>query len=425
MSNALLRRVFHRHVRHHAGADGQSRRALQFRRDRSQRPAWAARSAAITAYGHFNPSAGLTWKFLPEINAYASYAVSNRAPTPAELTCASAASPCSLANFFVGDPSLQQVVGHTVEAGLRGRFQPFGGATLKSDLAFFHTTLDNDILFVNSPIEGRAFFQNVGSTLRQGVDLNIQLKTARLLAWIGYSYTDAAFQTGFTESSENNPAADTDGNIQIQPGDRLPGIPTNQLKLGVDYKLTGRLDGRRHRDLRRRAISVWRRGQSDAANAALFCAQPAYELSGHKTSAAVRAARKRLRRDLLHLTGRFRRPPRSRSCRRRAPPIRAATAWPRRSPSPSASAPPFDERSLAVNPGCGWGRGRRRRPSRRRRVWDAGRRQTATAATAARPCAISPRWSRGARSSCAGRESPQVTTILTAFSSSAASRKRR
>ena len=190
-------------------------------------------------YGHFNPSAGLTWKFLPEINAYASYAVSNRAPTPAELTCASAASPCSLANFFVGDPSLQQVVGHTVEAGLRGRFQPFAGATLKSDLAFFHTTLDNDILFVNSPIEGRAFFQNVGSTLRQGVDLNIQLKTERLVAWIGYSYTDARFQTGFTESSENNPAANTDGNIQIQPGDRLPGIPANQLKLGVDYKLTG------------------------------------------------------------------------------------------------------------------------------------------------------------------------------------------
>ena len=189
-------------------------------------------------YGHFNPSAGLTWKFLPEINAYASYAVSNRAPTPAELTCASAASPCSLANFFVGDPSLQQVVGHTVEAGLRGRFQPFAGATLKSNLAFFHTTLDNDILFVNSPIEGRAFFQNVGSTLRQGVDLNIQLKTERLLAWIGYSYTDAQYQTGFTESSENNPAANADGNIQIQPGDRLPGIPANQLKLGVDYKLT-------------------------------------------------------------------------------------------------------------------------------------------------------------------------------------------
>ena len=151
------------------------------------------------SFGHFNPAGGLTWKFLPEVSAYASYAVANRAPTPAELSCASAASPCSLANFFVGDPSLQQVVGHTVEAGLRARTHPFAGATLSSTLAYFHTTLDNDIQFVNSPIQGRAFFQNVGSTLRQGIDLDIEFKTDRLLAWLAYSYTDAQFQTGFTE----------------------------------------------------------------------------------------------------------------------------------------------------------------------------------------------------------------------------------
>ena len=190
------------------------------------------------SFGHFNPAGGLTWKLLPEVGAYASYAVANRAPTPAELSCASAASPCSLANFFVGDPSLQQVVAHTVEAGLRARAHPFAGATLSSTLAFFHTTLDNDIQFVNSPIQGRAFFQNVGSTLRQGIDLNIEFKTDRLLAWLAYSYTDAQFQTGFTASSENNPGADSEGNIQTQPGDRLPGIPANLVKLGVDYKLT-------------------------------------------------------------------------------------------------------------------------------------------------------------------------------------------
>jgi iron complex outermembrane recepter protein len=190
------------------------------------------------SFGHFNPAGGLTWKFLPEVSAYASYSVANRAPTPQELTCASAASPCSLANFFVGDPSLQQVVAHTVEAGLRGRFHPVAGATLSPSLAYYHTALDNDILFVNSPIQGRAFFQNVGSTLRQGIDLNVQLKTERVRAWLAYSYINAQFQTGFTESSENNPAADAAGNIMVQPGDRLPGIPANLLKLGVDYKLT-------------------------------------------------------------------------------------------------------------------------------------------------------------------------------------------
>jgi iron complex outermembrane recepter protein len=189
-------------------------------------------------YSRLNPSGGLTYKILPGLNVYASYADANRAPTPAELTCASGSSPCSLANFFVGDPNLQQVVSHTIEAGVRGKFHPIAGATVTSDVAYFHSALDNDILFVNSPIQGRAFFQNVGSTLRQGVDLDIKLKTEHLLAWIAYSYIDATFQSGFTESSQNNPGADADGNIQIQPGDRLPGIPANQFKLGVDYQLT-------------------------------------------------------------------------------------------------------------------------------------------------------------------------------------------
>jgi iron complex outermembrane recepter protein len=189
-------------------------------------------------YSRFNPSGGLTYKIFPGLNIYASYADANRAPTPAELTCASAASPCSLANFFVGDPNLQQVVSHTVEAGVRGRFHPFAGATVSSSVGYFHSALDNDILFVNSPIQGRAFFQNVGSTLRQGVDIDLRLKTDRLLAWVGYSHIAATFQTGFTASSENNPAADAAGNIRVQPGDRLPGIPANQFKLGVDYQLT-------------------------------------------------------------------------------------------------------------------------------------------------------------------------------------------
>jgi iron complex outermembrane recepter protein len=189
-------------------------------------------------YSRFNPAGGLTYKILPGLTAYASYADANRAPTPAELTCSSAASPCSLANFFTGDPNLQQVVSHTIEAGLRGQFHAIEDATVSANIAYYRSTLNNDILFVNSPIQGRAFFQNVGTTLRQGVDVSAQVKTDRLLAWAAYSYIDATFQTGFTASSENNPGADANGNIQIQPGNRLPGIPRNLWKLGVDYKVT-------------------------------------------------------------------------------------------------------------------------------------------------------------------------------------------
>jgi outer membrane receptor protein involved in Fe transport len=190
------------------------------------------------SYNHFNPAAGVTYQVAPWMTAYAGYAVANRAPTPAELSCAGPTNSCSLANFFVGDPNLQQVISYTAEAGVRGTFTPFDGAKLNYNLGLFHTDLNNDIAFINSVTTGRAFFANIGETRRQGVDVRLQLKTDRWLAYIAYTYTDATFQSGFTESAGSNPAADANGNITIQRGNRLPGIPVNQVKLGVYYKVT-------------------------------------------------------------------------------------------------------------------------------------------------------------------------------------------
>jgi iron complex outermembrane receptor protein len=189
-------------------------------------------------YDHFNPAAGLTYRVTPWLTAYGGYAVTNRAPTPAELSCAGPENSCSLANFFVGDPNLQQVIAHTVELGVRGTFAPAADATLTYDVAFYRTNLDNDIAFINSVTTGRAFFANIGQTQRQGIDVSLQLTTERWLAYLAYSYTDASCQSGFVESAGSNPAGDANGNITVQPGDKLPGIPANQLKLGAYYKLT-------------------------------------------------------------------------------------------------------------------------------------------------------------------------------------------
>ena len=192
------------------------------------------------SYTRFNPSAGLTYKFLTGLSVYASYAEANRAPMPIELACASAAAPCSLANFLSADPDLQQVVAHTIETGIRTETHPADDATLSTDLALYRTTLSNDILAVGSALSGLRFFQNVGGTLRQGVDLNMRLTWNRLTAWLGYSLIDAEFQSAFTEMSENNPWADANGDIHVKPGDRIPGIPQHVLKFGADYKVTDR-----------------------------------------------------------------------------------------------------------------------------------------------------------------------------------------
>src|SRR5262249_21278699 len=120
-------------------------------------------------FSRLNPAIGLTYKLAPEANLYAGYSEANRAPTPAEFSCASPAVPCSLTNFFVADPDLKQVVGHTFEAGARGG-SDFGAASLRWHAGLYRTTLDDDILFAASPILGRAFFRNIGETRRQGIE---------------------------------------------------------------------------------------------------------------------------------------------------------------------------------------------------------------------------------------------------------------
>ena len=78
------------------------------------------------SYNRFNPSAGLTYRVQPWLQFYGSYSESNRVPTPQELSCANAGTPCSLLAFFVGDPDLKQVVARTFEAGARGTLADLG-----------------------------------------------------------------------------------------------------------------------------------------------------------------------------------------------------------------------------------------------------------------------------------------------------------
>jgi outer membrane receptor protein involved in Fe transport len=190
------------------------------------------------AYARFNPAAGLTYTLAPWLTAYAGYAEANRAPTPAELSCAGPQNSCSLANFFVGDPDLKQVVAHTVEAGLRGHFPINDAARLRYDISLFHTDSDDDIIFVNSVTLNRAFFANVGQTRRQGGSGRIDLDLDRVTLYVDYTYTDATFQTGYVESGGSNPDADANGNITVRPGDELPGVPRQVIKLGADAALT-------------------------------------------------------------------------------------------------------------------------------------------------------------------------------------------
>jgi outer membrane receptor protein involved in Fe transport len=189
-------------------------------------------------FRRFNPAAGLTYKILPTLTAYAGYAEANRAPTPAELSCADVSHPCTLANFFVADPPLKQVVTHTYEAGLRGGFDLFGGADRATwNVGLFRTDSDDDIINVASPIQGRGFFQNAGTTRRQGLEAGATYRSNRWSLYADYALVDATFRDDLVLNSPNNPVASPDGTIAVTSGDHLPGIPEHRLKLGADFSI--------------------------------------------------------------------------------------------------------------------------------------------------------------------------------------------
>ena len=189
-------------------------------------------------YNRLNPAVGLTYKILPNLTVYAGYAETNRAPTPAELSCADPLAPCSLTNFFVGDPNLNQVVAHTLEAGLRGSQ---ASTTVRSwtgiSVCSAPTVMTISCSSPAKPSDGHSSAMS-GPTRRQGVETGLRFRTGRLNAYANYAFTDATFQTALTLSSENNPLADAAGNIQVRPGNRLPGVPRHLFKVGADYGIT-------------------------------------------------------------------------------------------------------------------------------------------------------------------------------------------
>ena len=130
------------------------------------------------------------------------------------------------------------MVGQTFEVGFRGQnaFGPSGG--LQWSAGLFRTTLANDILPLQSAVNGFGYYANVGTTLRQGAALSAQWTGDRWTAYANYTYIDAVYLTTFMEPSPFNPSADANGLIPITNGTPIAGIPKNTLKVGVDYSMT-------------------------------------------------------------------------------------------------------------------------------------------------------------------------------------------
>jgi iron complex outermembrane receptor protein len=191
------------------------------------------------SYSRFDPAFGLTEKLASNLTAYGGYSEGNRAPTPGEIECSNPAAPCLLPSSLSSDPpNLRQVVSRTWEAGFRGRFSlvQFAPGQFTWNASLFHTDVDNDIYGVATSLSA-GYFQNIGGTRRQGAELGLKYADEHWSMFVDYSYVSATFESTFLLNSRQNTYANANGDIEVRPGDVLPGIPVNRFKAGVDYRV--------------------------------------------------------------------------------------------------------------------------------------------------------------------------------------------
>ena len=187
-------------------------------------------------FNRFNPAVGATYQLTDNATVFANLSRSNRAPTPVELTCADPDDPCRLPNGFQADPPLEQVIATTYSIGFRSMLRG-----VQSSLSIFRTVSNNDIYFISAgPARNSGFFDNIGQTRRQGVEVMAQGDLSRVGWFAAYTYLDATFRDDLTVNSPNHPNAE-DGEIEVEAGDQLPLTPRHIGKVGLDMAVTSRI----------------------------------------------------------------------------------------------------------------------------------------------------------------------------------------
>lgn len=230
-------------------------------------------------FNEFNPGVGVTRKIgdtlvLGRTSVYATYKESSRTPSVAELGCADPDQPCRLPNSFQADPPLDQVKNRSLEMGARGLKggNLFGMEhNINWNATAFAGRNYNDIIFIGGNRVGTGYFRNVGNTQRMGTELGLNGKLGDKLSWYGnYSYVRASFEThqkiasaghsenphacegsdeyGANVAGDNAAEADQEScesreayQIQVGPGDAIPGLSPHIGRIGIGYSPTDRL----------------------------------------------------------------------------------------------------------------------------------------------------------------------------------------
>ncbi|WP_424894619.1 TonB-dependent receptor [Tepidimonas sp. HKU79] len=180
-------------------------------------------------YSRLNPAIGITHAFTPAAIGFASLSQGTRMPTALELGCADPAQPCTLPTGLQADPYLKQVVTRTLELGLRLR--PAGGVQLTG--ALFRSVNSDDIAFMRAGVSQAGFFDNIGKTRRQGLELGAHVQRGAWDVRASYVYLDATYQSSGVLFGPLSTASKPN---TFQPGTRMAALPRHVFKLSVDWR---------------------------------------------------------------------------------------------------------------------------------------------------------------------------------------------
>jgi iron complex outermembrane receptor protein len=190
-------------------------------------------------FHHFSPRGGINVDLGSGKSLYGSVGGSFRAPAIVELACADPTASCPLPFALGDDPPLNPVRATTYEVG---------GKLLHGNMLFdgslFRTDVRDEIFFIESPgslVSG--YFTNLDRTRREGVELSVTSSVLgdRMSWYVNYAYTRATFQSSAqlfsTRSSPEFEGSPLFGPNSVSPGDRMPLVPSNQVKGGLSARL--------------------------------------------------------------------------------------------------------------------------------------------------------------------------------------------
>lgn len=196
-------------------------RVLVSSHDHYDAPGHASTSGDV-AYRATTPAAGVTWRGLGWIDFYGSYGKGFETPSLNELAYRSTNATIPGLNF-----GLKAARSDNYEIGIKS----YIGDDFKVTLAGFHIDTTNE-LAIEQNTAGRAVYQNVGRTGRDGAELGLTGKFGDGFGVVAaYTYLRAVYADSFT-SCPGLPCVPK----LIQAGNRIPSIPRNSTYAELSWR---------------------------------------------------------------------------------------------------------------------------------------------------------------------------------------------